>query len=225
MASKFEGAHEMFIKSHFDRRKGERKGRLVRGERHGETLFLKNVWWPLYKNFDYLHPEYEVPDWRGRPYFGDFAYLCGQMKLIIEVKGYGSHVQDQDRTGYCNELNRELFMQTLGYRIASFAYDDVKSRPELCRNLLDSLLKRYQSSEKPIDRRQLAEKEVIRLAMETLKPITTKQVALHLQINYRTALKIIRSLCEMNWLRPIVSGDGKRIRCYELVPGRREEHW
>lgn len=73
----FEKAHGQFINNHISRRKGERRARLERGHRHGETLFLKNVWWPLYRNLDYLHPEYEVPDWRGRSYFGDFAFYQG----------------------------------------------------------------------------------------------------------------------------------------------------
>lgn len=60
-------------------------------------MFLKNVWWPLFGNFEDLHPEYEVPDWRGRPYFGDFAYLPGNLKFMIEIKGFGPHVQDMDR--------------------------------------------------------------------------------------------------------------------------------
>ncbi|WP_336245707.1 hypothetical protein [Paenibacillus apiarius] len=121
----YEAAHAEWIHSHLERRSGERKGRLERGHQHGEVLFLRNVWWPLLGNFDYLHPEYEVMDWRGRSYFADFAWLPGHVKVIWEIKGYGSHVRDMDRKKYCEELNRDTFLQGLGFRVVSFAYDDV----------------------------------------------------------------------------------------------------
>lgn len=37
-------------------------------------------------HFDDLHPEYEVLDWRGWPYFVDFAWKPGQVKFAFEVK-------------------------------------------------------------------------------------------------------------------------------------------
>ncbi|MNI33641.1 hypothetical protein D3C73_876000 [compost metagenome] len=91
----FEEAHLQFINGHLaDRPAGERRGRLERGHQHAEALFLRNVWWPLRGHFTALHPEYEVTDWRGRSYFADFAWLPGYVKLLIEIKGYASHVRD-----------------------------------------------------------------------------------------------------------------------------------
>lgn len=40
---KFEEKHAQFIRSHLERRLGERRGRLERGHQHGEKLFLRNV--------------------------------------------------------------------------------------------------------------------------------------------------------------------------------------
>ncbi len=71
---RFEEAHAAFIRCHLDLRAGERKGRLERGHGHGEKLFCQNIWWELKGNFEGLHPEYEVTDWRGKSYFADFAY-------------------------------------------------------------------------------------------------------------------------------------------------------
>lgn len=56
--------HAAWIDYHLKHRKGERRRRLERGHQHGESLFLRNVWWPLMASFDQLHPEYEVLDWR-----------------------------------------------------------------------------------------------------------------------------------------------------------------
>ncbi|NIK79465.1 hypothetical protein FHS15_004625 [Paenibacillus castaneae] len=58
----YDDAHQLFIQHHIASRVGERRNRLERGHRHAESLFLQNVWWKLFGNFHYLHPEYEVLD-------------------------------------------------------------------------------------------------------------------------------------------------------------------
>lgn len=93
----FEQAYKEWIEGHLKRRSGERKGRLERGHQHGEKLFTKQIWWPIQGHFEHLHPEYEVLDWRGRPFYLDFAWLPGHVKLAIEVKGFGPHVLEMDR--------------------------------------------------------------------------------------------------------------------------------
>jgi hypothetical protein len=215
----FEEMHVAFIRSHLERRSGERRGRLERGHLHAEKLFLQNVWWSLKGNFDHLHPEFEVLDWRGRSYFADFAYLNGGLKLLIEIKGFASHVKDMDRKRYCNELNREVFLQAIGYRVISFAYDDVAHEPDLVITLLSMVLNRYQQGEKVNDRQELMQTAVIGLAFSLAKPIRPKDVTDYLLIDHRTAVKILHSLCHNRWLRPRLHGDGRRIRSYELIRG------
>lgn len=215
----FEEEHQLFLKQHLNLRSGERRGRLERGHNHGEILFLKNVWWPIYENLDGLHPEYEIADWRGRSYFGDFAYLKGLLKFIIEIKGYGPHVRDMDRKRYCDELNRELFLQCTGYRVISFAYDDICDRPELCRTLLQMLFNRYLALEQSTQRSTISENEVIRMALSQAQSLTPKRVASHFGINHRTAVRILHSLCAKGWLHPISTGVGERVHRYELQRG------
>src|SRR5690554_3255833 len=163
----FEQAHERFIRGHLERRSGERKGRLERGHRHGEKLYLSNIWWKLKRNFDDLHPEFEVIDWRGKSYFADFAYIprCG-LKFIFEIKGYNSHVKDMDRQGFSNECKRELFLQGLGFQVISFAYDDIEQNPDLIIALLRMILSRYETAI-PMTSESLsfADREVVRLAL------------------------------------------------------------
>jgi hypothetical protein len=213
----FEEAHASFIRQHLACRSGERRGRLERGHGHGEILFLKNVWWPLAGDFESLHPEYEVPDWRGRSYFADFAWLPGGVKLIFEIKGYGAHVQEMDRQKYCNELNRETFLLAMGYHVVSFAYDDVERRSELCRTLLRMVMSRYRSERLPVSRAKIAEKEVIRLAIRLVEPIRPKDVERHFEIDHRTAVLMLRKLCRKGWLSPVRRGNGQRIVRYGLT--------
>ncbi|HEX7055870.1 MAG TPA: DUF559 domain-containing protein [Bacilli bacterium] len=215
----FAEAHAAFIRHHLEKRTGERRGRLERGHQHGEMLFLKNVWWPLRGNFRDLHPEYEVTDWRGRPYFADFAWLPGQLRLVIEIKGYASHVRDMDRQKFCHELNRETFLHAMGFQVISFAYDDIEQRPKLCITLLQMVMSRYLPSHAPISRALLAEKEVVRLAVQMAKPVRPIDLVRHFEIDQKTAILLLKKLCRKGWLQPIVHGGGKRIARYELTRG------
>jgi hypothetical protein len=215
----FEQAHAEWIGGHLSRRKGERRGRLERGHQHGENLFAQKVWWPLKGNFEHLHPEYEVMDWRGRSYFADFAYLLGDyMRLLIEIKSFGTHVRDMDRKRFCDECNRETFVQGVGYRVISFSYDDVSDRPELCITLLRLLLSRYQPQNGPTERQVVSENEIIRLAILLARPIKPIDVTQHLRINRRTAVHLLQSLCSKQRMVPLKSGN--RVLRYELVKGQ-----
>ncbi|MFD0681286.1 MULTISPECIES: hypothetical protein [unclassified Paenibacillus] len=212
-------AHAAFIRHHLESRTGERRSRLERGHQHAESLFLKNVWWPLRGNFEELHPEYEVLDWRGRSYFADLAWLPGNVKVLFEIKGFASHVRDMDRHKYCSELNRETFLHAMGYSVISFAYDDIEQRPDLCIALLRMVLSRYQTSRGPISRVLLVEKEIILLAAQLAQPIRPKDVELHFEIDHKTAVQMLQKLCTKGWLLPSLRGKGERVVRYELAPG------
>lgn len=213
----YEEAHRSFIQYHVDKRSGERRGRLERGHGHAESKFLCNVWWPLCGDFRNLHPEYEVLDWRGRSYFADFAWFSGTVKLIIEIKGFASHVRDMDRQKYCHELNRETFLHAMGYPVISFAYDDVEKNPEICMTMLKMVMSRYQARRAPITRIQLAEKEIMRLAVQQARLIRPKDVERHFGIDHKTAVNLLKKLCSKGGLIPLYRGNRQRVVGYELA--------
>lgn len=217
----FEETHQAWVRHHLDSRTGERRARLERGHSRGEALFLKNVWWPLRGSFDHVHPEYEVLDWRGRSYFADLAWLPGYAKLLFEIKGYASHVRDMDRHKYCNELNRETFLHAMGYHVISFAYDDVEQRPDVCIALLRMVLSRYTPSQAPVSRALLAEKEIVRLAIQLARPIKPKDVERHFDIDHRTAVLMLQKLCAKGWLQPSLTLRAKESP-EEVHPRQRE---
>ncbi|WP_317972567.1 hypothetical protein [Paenibacillus sp. CCS19] len=140
--------HAKWLQHHLKSRSGERKGRLERGHGHGETMFLERVWWPVFGNLDDLHPEYEVCDWRGRPYFLDLVWMPGdgRCKFAFEIKGFGPHVQQTDRIRYRQELNRETYLHVLGYKVIAIPYDDLAEQPDLTISLIKMLLSPYLSS-------------------------------------------------------------------------------
>lgn len=190
----FDNLKEAWLESHRARRTSSRLERIAKGVGHAENLFLRNVWHPLRGDFEHLHPEYEVLDWRGRSYYADFAWLPGYASPLFEIKGYVPHVKNMDRRQFCNELNREAFLLALGFRVVSFAYDDVEQRPELCRSMLRLLLGTYEPARAPASRALLAEKEIIRLAFRKAEPLRPIDVSRHFEVDSKTAIKMLHRL-------------------------------
>lgn len=213
----FETAHEAWLKDHIERRTGERRGRLL-AKRYAETLFLQKVWWPLMGDFEGLHPEYEVLDWRGRPYNADFVWLPDSVKLVFEMKGYGPHVESMDRKGYCEELNRETFMKGMGFRVVSVPHDDVASRPEVTQSLIRMVIGRFQGKGAPVTKASLMEKEILLLGFRLGRPLRRVDVARHLDVSERTAARYLCNLCGGGYLGALRTGAGKeRITEYRLL--------
>lgn len=216
----YEELHAAWVEAHLNKRKGERRGRLARGHGHSDQLFAKNVWYKLKGSFDHLHPEFEVLDWRGRPYFADFGYFPGDyLRLLIEIKDFGSHVREKDRQGHSRECCRETFLTAMGYVVISFSYDDVKERPELCIMLLRMVLSQYEPRHIDVDipKLAMAEKEIIRLAFAAARDIRPIDVVRHLNIDHRTAVRMLQSLCAKAWFRPIMRENGARVIKYKLI--------
>lgn len=217
MEDTFKEVHDRFIQHHLSKRTGERRAQLERRHKHGEPLFLKNVWWPLYGNLDHLHPEYEVLDWRGFPYFIDLAYIRPHVRIGWEIKGYHAHVLKTDRTGYRNELNREAFLQGLGWRIISFSADDVVHQPETCRMIVKMVMAQYLPEEPPFRKSSWYEAEILKLACNLGRPLRPIDVVRHFAINHRSALQWIQQLCNKKFLKPVRNGNGLRITQYEIA--------
>ncbi|WNS40710.1 hypothetical protein [Paenibacillus sp. MMS20-IR301] len=216
----FSEEYMKWLEYHKKQRTGERLDRLERGHRHGEQMFVERVWWPIFGHLDDLHPEYEVADWRGRPYFVDFVWKPGQMKFAIEVKGYGPHVQNTDRTRYRQELNRETYLQIAGYRVISVPYDDLESAPELTISLLKalltpSLLKHVSEGSHQFTR---IERDILRIAGRMNGFLRPVDVVHELGVDPHTVKKYIGILCEKDKLKPLLTQGRKRICRYELIP-------
>ncbi|AIQ49789.1 hypothetical protein R70723_30810 [Paenibacillus sp. FSL R7-0273] len=215
----FAEEHEKWLNRHKRRRTGERLDRLERGHGHGEKLFAERVWWPLFGDFKHLHPEYEVSDWRGRPYFVDYVWKPGQVKFAIEIKGYGPHVQNTDRTRYRQELNRETYLQIAGYRVLAVPYDDLESSPELtislCKTLFFPCL--LQKSGDGLSKYTKLEREILRLAACSDGIIRPVDLVHGLAADPKTIKRHITQLCEKGRLKPVLSSSGSRIRKYEYI--------
>ncbi|WP_028608759.1 hypothetical protein [Paenibacillus harenae] len=220
----YKEVHAKWLEAHMRRRTGERRSRLERGHGHGERMFLEQVWWSIFGHMDNLHPEYEVSDWRGRPYFVDFVWVLGRYKFAIEVKGYGPHVQNMDRIRYRQELNRETYLQIAGYRVVAVPYDEIEEKPELVISLLKSLFAPYMASSLEEGKYKRLELDVLRAAKRRNKHIRPIDLVDELKINLRTARRCLQSLCDKEKLLPIRSGKSGRVCRYEFVHSFEDDH-
>lgn len=215
----FAEEYQKWLAYHKKMRSGERLDRLKRGHGHGEKMFVERVWWPIFGHLDDLHPEYEVSDWRGRPYFVDLVWKPGQVRFAIEIKGYGPHVQQTDRTRYRQELNRETYLQIAGYRVVAVPYDDLDSTPELTVALFKSLLtpcllRRADEEERQYTR---LEKDILRMAARWSGLIRPVDLVNELGVNPRTIRKFMKQLCEKGKFRPVSAKGSNRICRYEYI--------
>ncbi|WP_307585133.1 hypothetical protein [Paenibacillus wynnii] len=216
----FEQQHQLWMEHHLNVRSGERKGRLMRGHQHAENLLLKNVWWPLFGNLEHLHPEYEVYDWNRKSQFLDFAFITPYGRFGLECDGFQSHIKDMDRERFSYSLNRDTFLTGMGWKIIHFSFDDVQKRPEICRMLLQMVIGPSHLRNISADPVSPLEKEVIRLAWNLGKPIRTKDIVNHYEVNFRTARKWLQGLVHKGMLQPIIKN--KYTCYYEPVEGLSE---
>jgi hypothetical protein len=159
-------AYHTFLREHARSRQGERFRRLTEGHGFAEKLFAEQVWWPAFGNFDDLHPEYEISDFRDGSRFLDFAWLRNTVRLAIEIDGFGPHSQKISRSQFSDQWMRQNHLIIDGWKVVRlFSYDDVKERPRMCEQLIQQFMGKW-FGHKPVYHKRISseEKEIIRLA-------------------------------------------------------------
>jgi hypothetical protein len=82
----YEVEHEKWLKRHLSRRKGKSLEALKRGHGYGNQKFTEYIWWRLFGHFKDLHPEFEILDWRGFPFYADFVWIVGSLRIVFEIQ-------------------------------------------------------------------------------------------------------------------------------------------
>ncbi|MFC5405390.1 hypothetical protein [Cohnella soli] len=212
--------HEKWIKAHLSKRHGERKDALKRGHGFGNRFFAEQIWWNLMGHFAGLHPEYEVTDWRGRPYFVDFMWILGSLRFVIEIMDYGSH--GTDRSKYRLDLNRGLYLQSQDCHVITISLDEMKENPTFVLAMVRSILAQYLAATGGGDgtswRKYLKiERELMRLAIRNHRIISPSRAAEELEIHKQTAIKYCQGLVDKGKFRAIPSGVSGKIYNYEYI--------
>lgn len=210
----FEGEYLAFMTAHLQARNGERLRRLQEGHNQAEMLFLKQVWWPLFYNFRYLHPEYEVNDFKDGTRYLDFAYIRPAIRICLEVDGYGPHLKNISRWQFSDSLERQNQLVIDGWTVIRFSYDQVKEKPRRCQQIIQQLIGRWLGDELDQTSLSFREKEVLRLAIRKGAEISPIEVQNYLKLSDKTIKKVLSQLVYKKMLIP-ASGI-KRVRSYRL---------
>ncbi|MGZ9583318.1 DNA-binding response regulator [Paenibacillus marinisediminis] len=191
--------------------------RLVEGHGYAEKLFLERVWFPAFRSFDRLYPEYEVADFRDGSRFIDFAYIRYPLQLAIEIDGYGTHSAKASRWQFSDSLIRQNHLVIDGWRILRFSCDDVEEKPRMCEQLLQQFLGSWISGEpsKLADTSELLEREVLRYALSLNRKIQPHDVCELLKVSIDKAYSILHSMLRNGSLLPGGKGE-KRTKLYEV---------
>lgn len=214
--SQFKEAYEKFLTHHKSLRKGERLRRLIQGHGHAEMAFLKYVWWPLYQGFMYLHPEYEVADYKKGSRFLDFAFIHPLFRIAIEIHGFSPHERDVSRYEFTVESRRQTFLTGMGWIIIHFSYDDIIDQPELCQQLLQLVMGRYLGSLHNHPKQPLIhydDREILRYYIHKARAVPPKEIAEQFQITPRTARTALQRLLHKGYLQAC-NPEHQRVRAY-----------
>ncbi|WP_274364001.1 transcriptional regulator [Paenibacillus thermotolerans] len=208
-------AFNEFMLKHIAESRGDRKARLLKGLGHGETDFLKNIWYPAVGNFDHVFPEWEIRDYKDGVRYLDIAYMPGVVKGVVEVQGYGPHARDIPRWRFKDESLRHCHLVLDGWTVLPIAYDLVRDNPRLCQQLVLSFIGKFVSQQPVPDDLNWLGSEVVRFARRVLRPITPQEVSAHLKVSPNYARKLLHHLVDKGILK-VASGQA-RIRTYILV--------
>jgi very-short-patch-repair endonuclease len=197
----------------------ERARRLKEGHGHAEKHFLEQVWWPAFGQFQSLHAEYEVYDFRDGGRFVDFAFVRSAFQAAIEIDGYGPHHRNLSRWQFSDGLLRQNHLIIDGWKLLRFSYDDIVERPRLCQQQIQQLLGRWLGEDGLLGETAVMEKEIVRLTIRLQGTVTPADVCNHLGIKGQYARKLLHSLVEKNRLRP--HSGTTRVRSFTLDAERK----
>jgi len=209
-----EQAYEAFIQRHLRARKGERLRKLRDDHGYGEKLLLVNAWWPAVGNFEHLHPEYEVRDFKNGLRYLDVALVRGIVKIGFEAVGFGPHAQRVSRWRFSDNLLRDNYLQLDGWRIFYFSVDLLEQQPMVCQQMIQQIMGRYFGDPGPQIKLSAHERDVLRFALSADEAITPGQVRAFLSCGIKYARATLHRLMEAGILA--ASGGTERIRSYSV---------
>lgn len=212
----YEEVFSSWYGDHLKRRDGENKRRLQDGISHEGGLFLQKVWWPAFSQFDHLHPEYELVDFRDGKRYLDFAYLRDSIRLAIEIDGFNAHAAGVSRWQFSDHLVRQNHLVIDGWSMR-FSYDDVKDKPRMCIQMLQQFFgaRLGRAGESEVSADEILEAEILKYAKQLERPVRPIDVRVYLKIGKDRANALIDRLVAKNKL--IKHGKGTHRTCCYIV--------
>ncbi|WP_404446604.1 DNA-binding response regulator [Sutcliffiella horikoshii] len=152
---------------------------------------LKQVWWPLFYQFKYLHPEYEIDDYKDGKRYLDFAYIRPGIRISLEVDGYGPHLMNISRWQFSDKLERQNQLVIDRWTVIRFSFDQVKQNPRRCQQVVQQVIGRWLGDELDQTSLSIFEKEVLRLVIRRGEEVYPTEVEKYLKLSDKTVKKYL----------------------------------
>ncbi|WP_434749360.1 transcriptional regulator [Paenibacillus amylolyticus] len=211
----FDEAYEEWMKALLAKKINPRiRSRIEQGLEHGTLEFLRSVWFPVMKNFNHLHPEWEVRDFHNGYRYLDLAYLPGNgVKGGIEIQGYGPHARDLDVRRFKDLCWRHCLLTLDDWTFLPIAYLSIKDEPKQCQQLVLAFMGKFMAADAPASLNWL-DAEAVRYARRIIRPFTPLELATHLRISDVHTRRVLRSLLDQQII--YVASGNQRYRTYAL---------
>ncbi|MEK0315739.1 DNA-binding response regulator [Cohnella sp. 56] len=216
----FEKAYDEWMFRVMRQSTGERKRRLQDMDHYNERLLLKNMWWPAIGNFDHLHPEWEVSDFKDGRRFVDFAYMPFGLHvgLVLEADAFGTHLRDVSRFRFGDNLERQNHLLMDGWHMLRFSRDDLLEKPKRCQQTLLAALSAWgYGAGKEVESLTLYERAILHWIGRQTSLIKPVDVIGTLKISFKHTTISLKSLEMKGYLKANRSAQGK-IMSYMVMP-------
>ncbi|MCC3375878.1 DNA-binding response regulator [Cohnella sp. REN36] len=217
----FEAAYQQMMDKAISTSRGERKRRLLENHGHGEKTLLANAWWPAVGHLNYIHPEYEVKDYKDRSRFTDFAYVPPlPIRLALESDGFGPHWRDISRWQFGDDLDRQNHLLIDGWHLLRFSYDDLVAKPRRCQQTVIMGLARWGGSvTKPKAVLNVYERALLQIGYAKSGWLSPQEASSELGICLKTTIKHLQSLADKGLCQASRSPSGRAMRYRFPLPG------
>lgn len=210
----FDEAYRLWMQKQINEEANPRRRELLeKGLSHGTVQFLRSLWFPLFRNFDYLYAEFEVRDFNNKYRYLDLAFLPWEIKACIEIHDYRTHARDVEVGRFKDLCMKQAMLALDDWLFLPITYLSIRDDPGLCKQLVLSLVGKFLSS--PVHAElNWAESETLRFARRLMWSLTPRELSAHLQLSERHTRDILRSLVSKKLL--VVASGSQRYRTYQL---------
>lgn len=193
------------------------RARLAGGLPHASLYFLRFVWWPAFRSFKGLIPEYEIVDYRDGYRYIDFVYLTNGLRIAIELDGRGPHRLQISAADFEDELMRQNYLVLDRWLVLRFPFLMLRDKPRQCQQLLQQMLGSAGGEHAAaLSALSAQEKRILSHFCRSVTPLSPAQIAASLNIHRNTVLKHLAYLKEAGFVAPINPAH-KVVRKYQVV--------
>ncbi|MDG0808794.1 helix-turn-helix domain-containing protein [Cohnella rhizosphaerae] len=213
----FEAAFAVWWKSVLRQAPPRVKARLASGLTHASLFFLRYVWWPAFRSFKGLIPEYEIVDYKDGYRYIDFVYFTNGLRIAFELDGRGPHRLHISAADFEDELMRQNYLVLDRWMVLRFPFLMLRDKPRQCQQLLLQMLGSAGSEHAAaFNALGTQEKRILSQFCRSVRPLRPAQIAVSLDLHRNTVLKYLAGLKEAGFIAAVDPAH-KVIRKYQVV--------